>query len=167
MAFGRGRFGGSTGQQMLTVSVDVPINLRLQFDATRVTKRVGQRIAAKLRSALKKGQTYEGDAIPAGKDGGPPLMDTGRLIRSIKYRKQTQTIEPTGKREDVSRRAQGNFGLLMIHLQTREIDPLSTGESGKIYEDVAAATEKAIAKEIEGGKATLVGELRRVVGKKR
>lgn len=166
MAFGSGKsgggkFGGGTANQMLTVSVDVPINMRLKFDSGRVAARVGRRIASKIKRNIKRGVDYDGNALLQGKDGGPPLRDSGDLLKSIRYRKSTATIEPTGKRTDTGPRLGSNYALMSWHIQTRDIDPMSTGSTGKIYEDVAAETERAIAKEIESGKATLVSELKR------
>lgn len=161
---GGGRFGGKLARDAITISVDVPFNMRLRFDGEKVAQSVGRKVASKIRRKLKKGEDYDGNALPVGKDGGPGLNDTGRLIKSIKYRKGTATIEPTGKREDVSKRAGGNFGLLSIHIQTRDIDPLGTGSGKQLDKDLNEQTEKEIAKQIKSGKATLVGELRRAVG---
>lgn len=142
----RGFFGGSlakTQQQGLQVEITVPVVEGLDFDENAFYRKTGNSLATAIRAAIRTGTELHGKALPQPKPGkgvGSPLNRTGGLIRSIRY--SGGWVAPsTRRRQDVSRRAYSNFGLMAIHL---------SGIYWRRYADLTASGRKAIAK----GKAT-------------
>lgn len=178
----RGRFGGRLNQDLLTVDLNFPVNIRLGLNGDAVTRKVGQRLATKIRSRLRKGLDGDGSPLPRPLSGGKPLNNTGLLIKSIKYVPRLGMVLPsTGIREgaydkprkssQISSRARSNFGLMTIHISgiyTRkgasssrsrpDIDPMGQGsdENRKIIE---TETNREISRQLARGEAGLLLEL--------
>lgn len=145
----------------LDVRLNFPVALRLRLEGDKIEKRAGQGVARVARKELRKGNQADGKPMPKGKDGGEPLKDSGKLIGSVKYRPKLGWVSPsTNRREDASRRAWGNFGLMGIYLHTHDTDPLALGdEAVKVAERNA---QKEIDKQLREGSGGLIADLKRI-----
>jgi hypothetical protein len=95
----------------LKAFVEYPRKLRLEAKAlTKVINEAGTRTALAAQRALRAGRTFGGEALPEGLD----LQDKGTLLKRIRWRPSTQTVEPHGPHPRASKRAGGAFGLAAI-----------------------------------------------------
>lgn len=123
--------GGRALQAALTVTLEVPVLEGLKLDHEVVRKKAAAEVGKRIRSAMKQGRQVDGKPMEAGQDGGPPMKDSGRTIREVKYDKRDQSVRPsTWPRSDLKprpkktasgvvvmqRRVTSSFGLFMVHL---------------------------------------------------
>lgn len=158
-----------------TVEVEIPGKLTLQKKAfDRLIDKLGPRVATKIRRALKSGSNVEGDPFPAGADGQPIDLEgkTKTLLGSPRYRRRSQSVEPTGRHPTCKK---GNYGLMQILLsgkgkkgeQVREpFDPLGS-EGEKVYEGAADELQGEIDKALQSGALQLEGSAYRIIKGKR
>jgi hypothetical protein len=155
---------------VLKVSLNMPTKIRLKLNGEKVKKKAGQRLATTIRARLRRGVDGDGTKMPEPEDGGSALKDSGKLLRSIKYRqipakrgsaKKVRVVAPsTTRRSDISKRAHGNFGLMSIHTAKEEYeDPMGQNDPGtaKVLEDAAT---KEIARQLAKGEGGLKLELK-------
>jgi hypothetical protein len=153
------QFGGT--DDLLSVELKVPLNLRLRIDGDRVKKAAGNRVATLLRKRIRSGQDGDGTPLPTPQQGGRPLNRTGDLIRSIRYDPFRSVVRPIGKREDLGASLRGRRQALMaVLIHTRKIEPMRVDE--KIDAGLVEAAQKEIDRQLTNGGAGLIGELRRI-----
>lgn len=171
----RGALGGRAARGLLQVDLsEFDVRLRLALNGDQVAKAAGRKLATKIRSQLRKGQTFDGAPLPQPQDGGEPLSTTGKLIRSIKYRPEHAMVMPApGRRRDVSKRANSNFGLMAIHISgvyTRPgviqnddrpfVGDIMGSESSKAAELLEAEASREIDRQLRSGDGGIVTELK-------
>lgn len=160
----KGRFGGQPFRGLLTVEIDVPLNIRLKLDSARVARRVGNQAAKLIRGRLRSGQDGDGSPLPQPEDGTPPAKITGRLLRNIRYDRKTGLVAPEFRRtrDDASKRARTSFGIMATHIaEGKWKDPMGS-ENDTQWAQIGKWTEDAIAKELDSGRGGLLMELRRI-----
>ena len=152
----------AVGDGGLEIDFDIPLRMRFQFDATRVERRVGTKLANAVRKRIRAG---------IGLRSGTDLKETGALIRSIRYNRHTGTVRPSTKtRQDVSTRARSNYGLMKIYISGKfrrkgyqrlePTDPMGT-EDAALHAAKVQMVQEAIEAEIKAGKANIIDEIRR------
>ena len=151
----------STTGSMEVSLVRYPWFSRLKMDSPAIQRKVGQKIATKIRARIKKGSDSKGSLPNTKRDERPILNDTGRLIRSIKYRKKMRDVAPSGTRRDghkYNKKSRNkNASVFAIQVFTKDIDPLNADEYTGLIEKIAAAE---IQKQIDSGKFSLLHEMR-------
>ena len=159
------------GKSTLTADVRVPGKLTFQkksFD--KLVDKLGPRIATKIRQALRAGKTYDGDAFPPGEDGQPIDLsgESRTLLRSIRYNRKAQSVEPRGGHPTCRK---GAYGLMQILLSGKgkhnnQLRPSfdAMGSTGnQVYEDAAKELEDEISKATSNGTLVLEGSAYRIV----
>ncbi len=142
-----------------------PLDWRLRLDSERIMRKVGNKVAARVRRRMKTRK---------GMRSGQDLNNTGALIRSVKYDRREGVVRPSVRtRSDVSRRVRSNYGLYRVHLSGKyrrigyqrlePMDALGT-EDPATWQDIEQLVEQAVAKELKSGRGGLVGELKRGAG---
>ena len=156
----------------LLVDLNFPLSIRLALDSAEVEKKVGTKLATAIRKRLRKGVDAHGEALPALKTGKRPLKSTGKLLRSIKYQRKLGFVAPSvrSNRDDISKRARSNFGLMAIQISgvfrkgssaSREpIDPMGA-QADSTLKTMQAATTDEVNRQLAKGQAGLVLELKR------
>lgn len=171
----RGFRGGQAFRGLLQVDLNFPTAIRLRIDGDKVKKAIGNGVAAAVRSRLRQGLDGDGSPLPAPASGGAPLNARGSLIRSIRYDPRLGFVLPrTTRREDVSKRARSNFGLMAILIsgvfvprgrqQSTDrpmlVDPMGSDQPStvKLVEEFGA---KELKRQEQSGELGLVLELKR------
>lgn len=154
---------GATGPSLVTY----PWFQRLKMDSRKINKIMGRVLARKIRARMRRGQDSDGALPNTKREGRPFLNDTGKLIKSIKYK--NGEVAPTGTRRDDhkwTKRVQNrNAAILAVQVFERDdIDPLEPSEFDQV---VADAAEREIAKQIDRGEFQILGELRTQKGRRR
>lgn len=137
-----------------------PTRVRFKINKDKLFKKVGGRVASGVKRRIKKGEGADGMSLPPPQSAtNPPLMRTKKLWRSIKYdRRLKEVIPSTKRREDVSRRARSNFGLMRILIVQRDIDPM--GVDSGLEKTMSTASQKEIKRQINSGEGGLITELK-------
>ena len=156
----------------LLVDLNFPLSIRLALDSAEVEKKVGTKLATAIRKRLRKGVDAQGEALPPPKTGKRPLKSTGKLLRSIKYQRRLGFVAPSvrSNRDDISKRARSNFGLMSIQISgvfrkgssaSREpIDPMGA-QADSTLKTMQATTTDEVNRQLSRGRAGLILELKR------
>lgn len=160
----KGRFGGDIFKDLMRVEVRIPTRIALTIDTDKISKYVGNRLAQKIRKRLRSGMDGDGGALNRPKRGShPPMKETGRLIRSIRYQRRLGRVEPDSlrTRSDVGRGLKSNFSLMAVHIAKGHFrDPM--GSLSKVQVDqISEWVNEVVAKEMRAGRAGLRAQYRR------
>lgn len=82
----------------LHVELDVMKQLTLKMNVNAITRAVGTRLALMVRKSLRQGKEYHGPPGDPGRDG-KPFIESGRMLKDLRYDKYTQTVGPTHRRK--------------------------------------------------------------------
>ena len=161
--------------QVLRVEVEVPGKLRMDMQSfDKMVDRSGPRVATRARKALRKKKTYEGETLPAGKDGKPIDLkgETKTLLGALKYNKRNQSVEPTGRHPTCKKWSYGLLQILMSGIgkgkkKIRDTFDALGATGTKIYDDAAEELQKQIDKAHADGRIAVDGTAYRIIRKKK
>lgn len=146
-------------RRALTVDLtELDFATRLKVNGDEMMRRVGQRVATKVRSGIKKQTNWDGSRFP----GGVTLQRSKTLLRSIKYRRGIVAPDWWILRTDVSRRARTSYGLMAIHVaMIPGLDPFGWRQPDARAAELTDLAAVELGRQIDRGEAGLIFELRR------
>jgi len=154
--------------------MDVPWTLRLALDSDKVLRRVGGKVATRVRRLLRAGKDHGPTHVPRD---GRPFWNTGEMVRSIKYQGEMVSPEWSRYRADRAhftvytdnygdsgargRRVQTSYAVMVVNMAAgRWTDPMHETDPA-LWGLVETETQRAIDKEMASGR-NLSTQLRRV-----
>lgn len=169
----------------LHVELDVMHQLTLHMNVNAITRAVGTRLALMVRKSLRKGHEYHGPPGEPGRDG-KPFIESGRMLKDLRFVKETQTVGPTHirKRSDLmnrekvlpdfktggvrrirgNRRVQTSYAIMAVNIAKGIfLDPLGSTRP-QTQRDINQWTRESLDELVRQGKGvTLEAALRRTL----
>ena len=154
MRFARGRFGGSIQQSLLQLEIDVPLPLALDLDTDAIARVTGNKVARVIRGRLRRGLDGDGKAAHEPKDGTKPFQLSGRLLKHVRYDKDSGVVAPNWRRtrgDAHSARVRTSYAVMSVHIaEGRWGDPMGS-ESPEQLKLMRAEVETEIQKQLDRG----------------